>query len=235
MNPSSEAAEQMIRISLEGFEVAARLSGSGAKNIAALLLAAAKDQQKVRGKTTLTNMLKSGRPLKVFSIKEDDLKKFSDEAKRYGVLFSAIVEKKSSDKIVDIMVREDDASKINRIVERFNLSTVDLASIKGEIAKVKEEKSKGMQHKNKEEIINDEKQSEAKESSNPQLKEEKTKNQSNPSYNNKNKSETYLTDRKSVKQEIKEIKQELSKKTESINNKVNEHKHIKNKRRNKER
>ena len=68
MNTSSEAAEQVIRISLQGIEVAARLSGSGAKNIAALLVAIAKDKQKVRGKTTLTNMLKSGRPLKVFSI-----------------------------------------------------------------------------------------------------------------------------------------------------------------------
>ena len=73
MNTSSDAAEQIIRISLEGFEVAARLSGSGAKNVAAALIAIAKDQQKVRDKTTLTNMLKSGRPLKVFSIKTEDL------------------------------------------------------------------------------------------------------------------------------------------------------------------
>ena len=78
VNTSSDAAEQIVRISLEGFEVAARLSGSGAKNVAAALVAIAKDQQKVRGKTTLTNMLKSGRPLKVFSIKTEDLQKFSE-------------------------------------------------------------------------------------------------------------------------------------------------------------
>ena len=145
MNTSSEAAEQVIRISLQGIEVAARLSGSGAKNIAALLVAIAKDKQKVRGKTTLTNMLKSGRPLKVFSIKVDDLKKFSEEAKRYGVLFSAIIEKNNKDGMIDIMTKEEDASKINRIVERFKLATVDMAIINSEIEKIKEEKSKGVE------------------------------------------------------------------------------------------
>lgn len=34
MNNGGDAAEQVVRLSLEGFEVAARLSGSAAKNIA---------------------------------------------------------------------------------------------------------------------------------------------------------------------------------------------------------
>lgn len=36
MNNGGDAAEQVVRLSLEGFEVAARLSGSAAKNIALL-------------------------------------------------------------------------------------------------------------------------------------------------------------------------------------------------------
>lgn len=38
------------------------------------------------------------------------------------------------------MVRAEDASKINRIVERFKLATVDTASIKQEIANTRSEK-----------------------------------------------------------------------------------------------
>ena len=38
MNQSSDAAEQIVRMSLQGFEVAARVTGSGAKDVAALLL-----------------------------------------------------------------------------------------------------------------------------------------------------------------------------------------------------
>ena len=47
--------------------MAARITGSGAKDIAALLYAIMKDKTKTSGKTNLTNMLKSGKELKVFS------------------------------------------------------------------------------------------------------------------------------------------------------------------------
>ena len=36
MNTGGEAAEQIVRMSLEGFEVAAKITGAGAKNIAVL-------------------------------------------------------------------------------------------------------------------------------------------------------------------------------------------------------
>ena len=120
MNTSGDAAESIVRMSLQGLEVAVRLSGSGAKNIAALMIAILKDQKQTKGKTRLTNMLKSGKELKVFTVKEEDLRKFTEEAKRYGVLFCALKSRgKSVDGMVDIMVRAEDASKINRIVDRF--------------------------------------------------------------------------------------------------------------------
>ena len=71
MNTSSDAAEQIVRISLQGFEVTAKVAGSGAKDIAALIVAVMKDKTKTKGKTNLTNMLKSGKELKVFSIREE--------------------------------------------------------------------------------------------------------------------------------------------------------------------
>ncbi len=228
MNTSSDAAEQVIRISLQGIEVAARLSGSGAKNVAALLVAIAKDKQKVRGKTTLTNMLKSGRPLKVFSIKTEDLKKFSEEAKRYGVLFSAIVEKNNNDGMVDILTREEDSSKINRIVERFKLATVDMAIINGEIEKIKVEKTKGVEPINpKDKEVKEEKEKplkkEANENINPSLGKTEKENLSKPSSKNKNNLEVSTKNKPSVREEIKEIKRDM--------NKVTEHKHVKSKER----
>ena len=48
MNTSGDAAESIVRMSLQGFEVAVRLSGSGAKNIAALLVAILKDKQQTK-------------------------------------------------------------------------------------------------------------------------------------------------------------------------------------------
>lgn len=142
MNQSSDAAEQIVRMSLQGFEVGARITGSGAKEIAALLLAIMKDKKKTAGKTNLVNMLKSGKELKVFSVKQEDFKKFTDEAKRYGVLYTALINKKAKDGVIDILVKADDASKINRIVQRFNLAKFDEVAIRGDIQKTKDMKSK---------------------------------------------------------------------------------------------
>ena len=72
-----DAAEQIVRLSLEGFEVAAKLTGSAAKNIAVLLASVLKQEisqsNKTRGKARLTNMIKSGKELKVFSFEQKDL------------------------------------------------------------------------------------------------------------------------------------------------------------------
>lgn len=60
MNTSGEAAEQVMRMSLEGAEILIKLTGSGAKNAAVLLYSIYKEQNKTRGRERLTNMLRSG-------------------------------------------------------------------------------------------------------------------------------------------------------------------------------
>ena len=144
MYNSGDAAEQIVRISLEGTEVALKLTGSAAKNIAAMIYTVLKnrDKNKTKGKQRLTAMLKSGKELKVFTVSEEHLKQFAAEAKRYGVVYCALRGKeKTADGMVDIMVRAEDASKINRIVERFKLAAVDTVSIKRDIEKSKAEKT----------------------------------------------------------------------------------------------
>ena len=131
MNPGGDAAEQVVRLSLEGVEVAARISGNGAKNIALLLYATLKQEQKTKGKARLTSMLKSGKELKVYTITQKDLAKFSQEAKRYGVLYCVLKDKSNKDPTaaVDVIARAEDASKIQRITERFRLATVNRADV----------------------------------------------------------------------------------------------------------
>ena len=123
MNTGSDAAEQVVRLSLEGVEVAVRVAGFGAKNIAALLAATLRQENKTSGKARLTTMLRSGRELTVFSLQNQDLKKFAEEAKRYGILYCALKPKKTEDLIaeVDIIVPADDAARIERIVNRFRM------------------------------------------------------------------------------------------------------------------
>ena len=143
MNTSGDAAEQIVRMSLEGFEVAAKITGAGAKNIAVLLYAILKEEKKTKGKARLTSMLRSGKELKVFTVKQSDLKKFTQEAKKYGVLYCVLTDRQNKDPNaeVDVIARAEDASKINRIKERFDLAAVDTASIVNEAEKSKETKT----------------------------------------------------------------------------------------------
>ena len=76
-------------------------------------------------------MLKSGKELKVYTITQKDLAKFSQEAKRYGVLYCVLKDKSNKDPnaAVDVIARAEDASKIQRITERFRLATVNRADV----------------------------------------------------------------------------------------------------------
>jgi hypothetical protein len=141
---SSESAEQTIKLILDGTVVVAKISGMAVKNIAVALYTISQDQKQTKGKTRLNNMLKSDNELKIFSIKKEDLKTFYQEAKSYGILYCALINRrnKNIDGMVDIMVRAKDAPQVNRIVERYNLATFDKASIQTEIEKERETTTK---------------------------------------------------------------------------------------------
>ena len=138
MKPGGDTADQMAKMTLEGIEVAAKISGSAAKSLAAMLYAMLNDKKKVKGKTRLDALLRSGKELKVFALRHDDLKVFCEEAKRYGVLYSVLKEKNNTDGICDIMVRAEDAAKISRIVDKFELATIDTKAIRESIMSQKE-------------------------------------------------------------------------------------------------
>ena len=119
--------------------MAAKIAGTGAKELAMMIYAIAKDQKKTKGKTRLTNMLRSEKPLKVFAVKDSELQLFCREAKKYGVLYCVLKDKDAGDGLTDIMVRAEDASKINRIFERFKLATVDGGEVRSEIERQRQE------------------------------------------------------------------------------------------------
>ena len=246
MNSSSDAAESIVRMSLQGTEFALRITGSLTKNCIAGLYALSKDQKKSKGKTTLNKMLKSGKELKIFTIKQEDLKLFGQEAKRYGVLFTALFDKKNPDGKVDIMCRAEDAAKINRIVNRFKLVTYDEATIKSEIMKSrdgKEANDKGVETKSLDDLVDDlmakPVQKEENTMSNPELAKTEKSPLSERSSTSKNKTEvgTNSDKKPSVREEIKNIKEEQKQKAEleksdlkkDVSNKETKHEQPKNK------
>lgn len=224
MNAGGETADQVVRMSLQGIEVAANIAlkagGMASKSLAATLYAILTDKKKVKGKTRLEAMLKSGKELKVFAIRHEDLKTFCDEAKRYGVLYSVLKEKNNTDGICDIMVRAEDASKISRIVDKFELATVDTKAIREAVMaqqSMKEQPFKDVPVLSDEEhdklvdsLMNSMKKEEKTVSENPTMARTKTKGENQfERISTKAEKEIVITEpeRKSVRKELKDIKE----------------------------
>lgn len=214
---SADTADQMMKMTLEGIEVAAEIGlkagGTAAKSLAVTLYAILTDNKKIKGRTNLDNMLKSGKELKVFAIHHSDLEKFCTEAKHYGVLYSVLKEKNNTDGIVDIMVRAEDASKISRMVDKFDLATIDTKAIRESVLSQKDIKpmsdeehdallSKLMDEKTNPELARMSKDGTPFEPSS------KTSKKENKKKTVERKRLTATTDRPSVRKELKDIKQQ---------------------------
>ena len=92
MSTSGEAADQMAREALQFSEVAIKLTALGFKNSLALALAYAKENPKVRGKTSLDRLLRENKELKVIPIKTEDVSQFKSTPSNtaYSLLLSRI-------------------------------------------------------------------------------------------------------------------------------------------------
>lgn len=123
MNLGSDPADQIVRYSLEGTEVALKLSGLAAKNFALFVYAVLKDQKKTRGKTRLVRMLKEQRPFKFFQIPQEALREFAKEARTHGLLYVPIRNKRDDGQI-ELVVFADDAAKVQRVLDNLNLDFV---------------------------------------------------------------------------------------------------------------
>jgi hypothetical protein len=155
---AGEAAEQAVRIVLQGAEMTLRISGTGAKHLAVLIAAAMSGHEKTAGKARLASMLKTEKDLKVFIVPENKLRDFAREAKRYGVLYCALREKEPTESgMTDILVRPGDASRVNRISEKLGIAMVDSGDISVESGKLRMDKKDQTQDVPEREAIDGEK------------------------------------------------------------------------------
>lgn len=119
MNTSGEVADLMVKEGIQITESAVKLAGLGAKNLAAIIIALMNDESKMQGKTNLKQLLKSDKPLCILQIKEADLRKFNSEAKKYGVLFTAVSDKTNNTGLCDVIAKQEDVTKLNYIMEKL--------------------------------------------------------------------------------------------------------------------
>ena len=127
MNSGTETGDMIVRLAMQGSVFFLKITGQAAASVLSFIAAAVKENAKSSGRMKLKNLLETGSELKVFTVQgEDNFKEFLKEAKRYGMLFS-VVKRSAEDKengIYDIMVRTEDASKLNRIIEKHHYAEV---------------------------------------------------------------------------------------------------------------
>ena len=120
MNLGGEAADQVVRYSLEGLDHGLRLSGTMAKNLAVFFAALLKSNQKSYGKICMARMLKENRPLKFFTVPSSRIHEFAKEGKKRGLPYVVIRDRKNPEQC-ELMVFADDAAKVNRVMDKMNL------------------------------------------------------------------------------------------------------------------
>lgn len=120
---NGEAADEVVRMALNGTEVAIRLTGAAAKNLAAILVAWSKNHKKVYGKTSMMKLLRSGEELQVLSLTKEQYKEFKTAARKQ-VLFAPFVDTKSEDEKVDVVISSRSIPLINHILERIGYAHV---------------------------------------------------------------------------------------------------------------
>ncbi len=125
MGEIGEAAE-ILKVTIEGAEVAFKLMGTGVKGIRALagLIKYLIDRDKLEGKTSMIKLLRQGSDLQVFKFDEDQIKTFERYAKRYGILYTKLPDINKEDGMTEILFHTDSLPRVLALQEKMKVGRV---------------------------------------------------------------------------------------------------------------
>ncbi len=120
--------EQLMYVTFQGVELALRLSGSGIKNLAQLIIAASKDDGRLnmrKGEVQdVASLLRENKPLVTYKIDIDDIKRFRQLSKQYGLLYTVVKDAKSEDFMCTVILKEEEVPMLNNIINDMGLQTI---------------------------------------------------------------------------------------------------------------
>lgn len=126
MDVSGDVADLMVKESIQLTEASIKLLAGGSRDLTAFLLALARDNKKLVGKTGMNRLLREGKELKVFQLRESDLAEFAKYAKN-NVLFAVIKDQRRTDGLVDLVTNIDFVGQVNLFMERCGYGIPGLA------------------------------------------------------------------------------------------------------------
>jgi hypothetical protein len=124
----SDSAEQTVRIVFQGIEIALKLGGSGVKNLAELIYAANKGGKNLNMRSgevkKVRELLKENKPLHTYKLDMNELKRFRDLSKQYGLLYTIVKDKRNDDGMCTVILKEEEITLLNDITEQMGLEKV---------------------------------------------------------------------------------------------------------------
>lgn len=117
MDTSGETADLMVKESIQLTESSIKLLAAGSKHLAAFLYALARDEKKLVGKTNMKRLVREGKPLRPFQIKESDFEDFQEYAKP-NLLYAAVEDKNAKDGMIALITNTDFVAQVNLYMER---------------------------------------------------------------------------------------------------------------------
>lgn len=130
-------AEVVTRVVLDGTVYMVSLAGKAAGRLLTFLAAAVVSgakhivsADKISGQARLASLIRSGKELKLFTFTEEQFAEFKKEAKRFGIVFSAVhrSEKDIADGTYDVLCKAEDAVRLQRILERMGVAEVEVTA-----------------------------------------------------------------------------------------------------------
>lgn len=124
---NGDAAEEVVRMAVNGAEVAIRLIGAGAKNLALLFLAWSRNEKIHAGKTSLPKLISSGDEMHVLSLSKEEYAAFKKQARK-KITYAPFLNNKNKDGKVDIVVGLKQEGIVNRILDRIGYQNIKAGS-----------------------------------------------------------------------------------------------------------
>ncbi len=115
---SEDAADEVVKIALNGTEVMIRLAGSGARNLASLLVEWSRNEKRTGGKTSIGKLLASGDTLQVLTLDQDTYRKFRSAA-RNRILYAAFADRRKDRQEVDVIFGQRNAALMDYLLDRI--------------------------------------------------------------------------------------------------------------------
>lgn len=117
---------QIIRLELEGVNIAMRLSGAALNKLqdVATFMQELLIREKLAGKTSLKSLLMKGGDIQVLQFREDQMKQAKKLLKKYGVLYSELPDINKKDGLVEVLIHSEAVARANLIIEKLGVGSL---------------------------------------------------------------------------------------------------------------